>query len=307
MEILILKIEGDAMGENISGKTLKVLVVDDSLLIHKLIKRIIEPEGYKVCATAVNGKQAVEMYKEYNPDIITMDINMPVMDGIEASRLIKNINPEAKIIFLGSAIDNNLIDIANEIGVRYFVDKPFEKEALLEVLNASREGKALEGLDKEARKKDISNIILPFFRAMEEVFSSMLSIKGSVEILADEKEIQDAPGYSAAIGFTGKVSGWFVLNMGTETAWKVAERINAETYESRNDAFIGYSVQELVNIICGKGIICVNNTERNLSIKMTPPGLFKSMSTAMLNYSDDSYHGVMRTEFGDINVSIIIE
>jgi len=295
------------MEENINNKAVKVLVVDDSLLIHKLIKRIIEIEGYEVCATAMNGKQAVEMYEEHNPDIITMDINMPIMDGIQASRLIKSIHPEAKIIFLGSAIDNNLIDIANEIGVRYFVDKPFEKEKLLEALSASMEGKALEGLDKEARKKDISNIISPFFRAMEEVFSSMLGIDGNVEILSDEKELQDTPGYSAAIGFTGKVNGWFILNMGTETAWKVAERINAETYENRNDSFIGYSVQELVNIICGKGIISVNNTERNLSIKMTPPGLFKGMSSSLLNYRDDSYHGVMRTEFGDINVSIIIE
>ncbi len=291
-----------------SNKSVKVLIVDDSMLIHKLMARIIRSEGYDVCGVAEDGKEAVEKYKEFYPDITIMDINMPVIDGIQATKLIKEINPEANIIFMGSAIDKNISEEADKLGVRYFIDKPFEKDAMIEVLGACAENRAIQTLGEgEHKRKEISNIISPFFRALEDVMMFMVETEGQVEFLSDNDSSFEMGGYSAVVGFNGKISGGLLLNVSTETAWKLAERVNRETYSNKNDAFIGYSIQELANIICGNALKVINNTERNLNLRLTPPVLFRGCSMSMLAYNSNPYKGIMVTEFGDINISIMFE
>ncbi len=135
----------------------------------------------------------------------------------------------------------------------------------------------------------------------------MLDINKKIEIIGSQEQIFNADGYAAVVGFTGKINGWFVLNMGTEVEWKVAERVNRESYENKDDPFIGYSVQELANIICGNGVTRVNNTERNLKMRITPPGLFRCAATSMLVYNQDVYQGIMKTELGDVYISVIFE
>ena len=135
----------------------------------------------------------------------------------------------------------------------------------------------------------------------------MLDINKKIEIIGSQEQIFNADGYAAVVGFTGKINGWFVLNMGTEVEWKVAERVNRESYENKDDPFIDYSVQELANIICGNGVTRVNNTERNLKMRITPPGLFRCAATSMLVYNQDVYQGIMKTELGDVYISVIFE
>lgn len=288
-------------------KPIRIMVVDDSLLIQKLVKKILEPEGFEICAFAINGKQALEMFEQYKPDIITMDINMPVMDGIEAVEQIRSKDKDIKIIIMGSVIDRNILEKANELEIRYFVEKPFEKDKLLEAVNACIEDKNIGPVQRDIKKKETSSIISPFFKALEDIFSCMLSIDGKIDILEEQKDFFETGGYSAVLGFTGKINGWFMLNMSSETAWKVAERINRETYDNKSDAFIGYSVQELANIICGNAVTRLNSTERNLKLRLTPPGLFRGLSMSILVYSPEAYQGIMRTELGDINITVSFE
>jgi len=298
------------MGEETANnnKKVKLLVVDDSLLIHKLIKRAVESEGYEVCATAINGKQAVELYEQHRPDIITMDITMPVMGGIEATKRIREINPDANIIFFGSAIDRHILEQASELGIKYYMDKPFEKEKVLSTLHSALTGQTYESETKQVDKKDVSNIILPFFRALEEVMDYMVNIQGKVELIDGSPESQIDGGYSTVLGFIGKINGWIVLYMSQETACVIAERVNRETYENKEDSFIGYSIQELGNIICGAAVKKINNTEKNLNLRLTPPGLFKGHSVSLLGgYANERYNGILKTDFGDINMSIIFE
>lgn len=287
--------------------SIKILVVDDSQVIHKLIQKILEIEGYSVCGTAVNGEQAVEMYTQHKPDIVTMDINMPVMDGAEATRQIKTMEPDAKIIFLSSAVDKNTVEMANELGVKYLVEKPFEKDKLLEAIKACIEGRTQNFDIETIKKKEVNNIILPFFNALGDVLNFTLDAKGKIEVMDEKKNLLEKGGYSAVIGFTGKVNGWFIMNMSADTAWKVAERVNKETYKNKNDLFIGYSIEELANIVCGNAVTTINNTQRNMNLRVTPPGLFRGSSVSLHFYSNDAYQGVMKTELGDINVDIVLE
>ena len=97
---------------------------------------MLENHDYEVVAEAANGKEAVEMYKKFEPDIITMDITMPLMSGIEATSEIVKINRNAKIIMVSAMGQELMIKDAILNGATTFIVKPFLKEKMLEVLQS---------------------------------------------------------------------------------------------------------------------------------------------------------------------------
>lgn len=104
----------------------KCLLVDDSPLIHTLLKKTLEKNGYEVCGDAINGREGVELYEKLRPDIVFMDINMPVMDGLAAATQIKREDPGARIIMLSALGDESIIRQAEEMGIGIFLKKPFD-------------------------------------------------------------------------------------------------------------------------------------------------------------------------------------
>ncbi|RDY32799.1 response regulator [Lachnotalea glycerini] len=112
----------------------KLMIVDDASFMRISIKKMLESKNYDIVAEAGNGAEAVEMYKLHNPDIVTMDITMPVMSGIEALREIKKINSNAKVVMVSAMGQEVLIKEAIISGATSFIVKPFQSEKLLEVL-----------------------------------------------------------------------------------------------------------------------------------------------------------------------------
>ena len=80
----------------------RILIVDDQLILRTSIRRLLDGHPFRICGEARNGKEAIEKVIELRPDIILLDINMPVMDGIRAAHEIRLVSPESKIIFLTS-------------------------------------------------------------------------------------------------------------------------------------------------------------------------------------------------------------
>lgn len=113
----------------------KVLIIDDSPFIAKEIAGIIEPKGYEIVGHAKNGETGIEMAEQLDPDIITLDIIMPGIDGIETAKELINRNCRAKIVMLSSLCDYDTLQEIKEIGLEYLVAKPIEGDRLLEVLN----------------------------------------------------------------------------------------------------------------------------------------------------------------------------
>lgn len=103
----------------------RVLIVDDSPMIHSMLRKTLEGNGYEVCADASNGREGVQLYEKLQPDIVFMDITMPIMDGIEAVKCIKDKYKEAKIIMLTAMGDEEIMSQAEEAGVDIFLKKPF--------------------------------------------------------------------------------------------------------------------------------------------------------------------------------------
>ena len=111
-----------------------VLVVDDSRTSRRILKDILDRAGYKVVGEAINGKEGVAYYVKFRPDIVTMDITMPEMDGIEALRQIKRENPDAKVIMITAAGQKDKMMEAVKLGAAEFIAKPFIEETVLEAL-----------------------------------------------------------------------------------------------------------------------------------------------------------------------------
>lgn len=113
----------------------RMMIVDDSPMIHNLLRKTLERNGYEVCADAANGREGVELFEKNNPDLIFMDITMPVMDGIEATKMIKEKNPAVKIIMLTAMGDDEIIEQANSIGVDVFLKKPFDDYKIISAIS----------------------------------------------------------------------------------------------------------------------------------------------------------------------------
>ena len=104
----------------------KVLVVDDAIFMRRMLTDILTEAGYKVVAEAANGRESVEQYKKEKPDIVTMDIIMPVMDGIEAVKGIIKVDKDARILMVSAMGQQQLVVEAIQAGAKDFIVKPFE-------------------------------------------------------------------------------------------------------------------------------------------------------------------------------------
>jgi two-component system chemotaxis response regulator CheY len=112
----------------------RVLVVDDAAFMRMMIKDILTKNGYDVIGEAENGAVAVEKYKDLKPDLVTMDITMPEMDGIAAVREIKAIDSSARIIMCSAMGQQAMVIDAIQAGASDFVVKPFQPERVLEAV-----------------------------------------------------------------------------------------------------------------------------------------------------------------------------
>lgn len=113
---------------------LRILIVDDALFMRNMLKEIFVKAGWEVVGEAGNGVEAVEKYQELNPDLVTMDIVMPLKSGIEALQEITDNFPEARVVMCSALGQESLVLEAVQAGARDFVVKPFQESRVLEVV-----------------------------------------------------------------------------------------------------------------------------------------------------------------------------
>ena len=111
-----------------------ILVVDDSSLMRRLIKNIVIKNGYNVIGEAINGKIGVEKFKELKPDIVTLDLVMDEMNGLEALKLIIEEDPDANVIMVSSMGQDVIVRDAIVSGAKNFLLKPFDEKEVIAAL-----------------------------------------------------------------------------------------------------------------------------------------------------------------------------
>lgn len=112
-----------------------ILVIDDSPFIFNQVKDITVHSEYQVIGHAITGEDGIEMYKELHPDIVTLDIIMPGLDGMDTAKELLKEDENANIIMLSSISDMNTLDEVKSIGLKYLLPKPIEPELLLATLD----------------------------------------------------------------------------------------------------------------------------------------------------------------------------
>lgn len=131
-------------------KSLQVLVVDDSLITVKKLAGMLSLLGHKVVMSAGTGKEALAAYESCRPDLVTMDITMPDMDGIEATRLIRARFPDALIIMITSHGQEKMVLDALKAGAKGYLIKPFRQEKMQEAIEAAVKRNIQPGKRQEA-------------------------------------------------------------------------------------------------------------------------------------------------------------
>ena len=111
----------------------KILIVDDSRHSRKVIRGIAESMGLEVCGEAGNGQEGFELYKQFNPDIVTLDITMPVCDGINALKMILEYDSNARAIMVTAAGQKGNVLDSLKLGAFEFVTKPYDADIIKDV------------------------------------------------------------------------------------------------------------------------------------------------------------------------------
>jgi|SRR6056297_1661753 len=113
----------------------KILVVDDAAFMRMNLKNILTNEGFGEVVEAENGEMAIQKYKNEQPDLVTLDITMPEMDGIEALEKIKENDPDATVIMCSAMGQQSMVIKAIELGAKDFIVKPFDKGKIKEAVS----------------------------------------------------------------------------------------------------------------------------------------------------------------------------
>lgn len=113
----------------------KILIVDDSRTSRKVLRGILEAGGHEIIGEAPDGEQGANMYNELKPDIVTLDITMPVLDGIGALQKIREMDGNAKAIMVTAAGQKSKMVEAVKYGAKEFVAKPFDQDQLVAIVN----------------------------------------------------------------------------------------------------------------------------------------------------------------------------
>lgn len=126
-------------GERVDGTKYRVLVVDDSMFVAKQLTQILTSDGYEIVATAADGKDGVDKYKELCPnvDLVTMDITMPRMDGITALEQIIAFDKNARVVMVSALGKEELVKKSLLAGAKNYIVKPLDRKKVLERISAS--------------------------------------------------------------------------------------------------------------------------------------------------------------------------
>ena len=113
----------------------RILIVDDSKMSRRMLRTICEGIGHEIVAEACNGEEGLQLYKQYTPEVVTMDITMPEKDGINCLKEIMEYNPFAKVIMVTAAGQSSKLMEALKSGAKEFICKPYEPEQIINAVN----------------------------------------------------------------------------------------------------------------------------------------------------------------------------
>lgn len=274
----------------------RVMIVDDSKVSRTILANHLSKTNFEVVAMAKDSAEALKLYQEYNPEIVTMDMNLPDADGIECSRRIHAFDSDAKIVMISAMRDANLVAKGREVGIGAFLQKPVSTNEIIETLmTISQEKVSRVAILRESYAKVFAN-------ALKQGILNMLGLKVDPTLELYDKKYLDVNGIAVIIGLTGSPSGRAITYMSMDTM-KIFSRTmlgtDNVTDDESNDA-----VEEAANIIIGRGISNINDVFKDKELRITPPGTICGKGIRVASPKLTTFKITAKTDFGDICVNI---
>jgi two-component system, response regulator PdtaR len=283
----------------INVEKIRVLVVDDSRMSHAMMDGIISRTGFEICDYAKTSAEAIEKYKILNPDVVTMDMNLPDADGLECSQRILGLNPHAKIVMVSAMRDASLMMQGRAIGISAFVQKPLNENELIDTLRmvCQSHEDSLKILE-ESYVKTFIKVLKKNLFTLAGVHSDMsyeISTEGKLEI----------DGIAIIIGFTGKPVGRAIVHTDFDTMNQFARAIlGKDTDEIISDEEANECMEETANIIAGSSASMINDIFKDKELRITPPGIIVGKKLSIVNPKLITFNIVASTKLGDLKMNI---
>ncbi len=277
----------------------KVMIVDDSKVSRAMIEGNLSKTNFEVCAQAKNAAEAVELYEQFKPAVVTMDMNLPDADGLECSRRIRAVDPEAKIVMISAMKDASLVAKGREVGISAFLQKPVSINELIDtlmILCQSKAGKVAVLRESYAK---------PFVKALQQGIFSMTGVHSEVELQEEERSFLEVSGIAVIVGLTGTPNGRAIVYMDDKAMKDFATvMLDAEESDEITEDEASESVEEAVNIIVGRGVSNINDVFKDKEMRITPPGTIVGSKIRIASPKLTTFRISARTRLGDINMSV---
>jgi len=276
---------------------IRVLVVDDSPFSQKFIKNALENSNYEIVEYASTGNEGIEKYRACMPDVVTMDLTLPDIDGLACCREILIINPRAKIVIVSAMKDEAIINSGTAIGVRGFVQKPIKSDNLITALDLV--------LREDKQADDYQEQLLEYFiKSFEDNLADMVGVSSDTSVTHGTGVKFIGHGITVIIGITGTRQGRMTLDLSSDVAEKFTKKILGDEVIVEDD--ILNSIAEFANIIAGHSVSQINNVfqSNEFDIRLTPPSIFIGESLIVINSKMASSTVSAQTEIGALYMNV---
>ena len=277
----------------------KVMVVDDSRISRAILEDALSKTNFVVCAQAKNAAEAVELYDKVRPAVVTMDMNLPDADGIECSRRIHAIDPDAHIIMISAMKDASLVAEGRRAGISAFLQKPVSTNDLIDTLMILCQPQAGKiAVLRESYAK-------PFARALQQGLFGLVGVHSEVSLEVDERHFIDISGVAVIVGLTGFPVGRAIVSMDTDTMRRFSAIIlDKDDPSDVSDDEASDAVEESANIIVGRGVSNINDVFKDKEMRITPPGTIYGTNIRITSPKLTTFRIVAKTRIGNVELSI---
>lgn len=272
------------------------MIVDDSKVSRTMLANNLAKTNFEVVAMAKDAAEALSLYEEHSPDLVTMDMNLPDADGIECSRRICAIDPGAKIVMISAMKDAGLIEQGKSVGISAFLQKPVSTNDLIDTLMLLCQ----EKISRIAMLRE--TYAKPFAAALKQGILDLIGIQVDTKVELYEKKYLEVNGIAIIIGLTGTPNGRAIVYMTGDTMKTFAEKMLNETIEDEEEAH--EAAEEAANIFIGHSVSSINGIVTNKEMRITPPGAFFGSGVKMTTQKLVTFKITAMTDFGDICINV---
>jgi CheY-like chemotaxis protein len=272
------------------GERIRVLIVDDSPFSRHLVADSLDPCWFEVVGFADGFRSALDSYRTYLPDVLTMDIVMPEMDGLEVAKRMIDEEPDARIVIMGSPREGDPQEIK---GVARFLPKPFEPADLMNALRSVCEGDVADDAFKNCYPADFIDSFVSFMKRF--------AVDILVHPVSDAKTLRSS-GVSVIVGITGQFSGKMIVDASAPTAKNLATRLLKQ--DPKDDEQTTVVIAEFANIVAEHAAAKLNKQFRGAFLRVSPPGIFTGENFSMTTPNVDVDVWEIETPFGKVRFSV---